>query len=475
MHLDSAQSGDHRERFMQALLAHAPDVISILDRDATIVYESPAAERAFGVPLDGLIGQNAFTFVHPDDIGGVLATFQRVLETPGAYPPITFRLRHSDGSWRWFEVVHNNCMHDPAVAGIVVNLRDITDRMEAQDQLRTVNTLLRSVVQASPFAIVASDLAGTILVWNPAAERMWGWSAAEMLGRSAASVDARLGSAIGGIVQGVLAGGIPTRVEMVHTRRTGEEMEVSIAAVPMRDAAGYAQGVVWFSEDITEQNRIALRLREQREMELALSRLEIQLAQTQLQVLQTQLHPHFLFNTLSSIAVLMHQDRDEADRMIVRLADLLRLILRRSAAQSVTLQEELDFLDAYLEIEQARYGERLRVVTEVDPEACPVLVPHLILQPLVENAVRHGIGPLRRPGLLEIRGRVRGEALELEVRDNGRGLPAGWSPETTGVGIANTRRRLEQLYGPEHRIHIGPNPGGGVVVHLTLPARTAPA
>ena len=127
--------------------------------------------------------------------------------------------------------------------------------------------------------------------------------------------------------------------------------------------------------------------------ELSVSRLENELAQARLQALQAQLHPHFLFNAFNSIAALMHRDVDAADRMLSRLGELLRRVLRRSSVQFVTLQEELEFIELYLEIERTRFGERLQVHVDVDDEARGAVVPHLLLQPLVENAVRHGIAP----------------------------------------------------------------------------------
>lgn len=462
-----------RERFMQALLQHAPDVISILDPDGVIIYESPAAERAFGLPVSALIGTNALEYVHPDDLTRVAENFRKVIEHPGASAPIVFRLHHEDGSWRWFEVVHNNCLDDAAVAGIVVNLRDITDRIEVQEQLRATTATLRALVEASPFAVIASDVEDTIQVWNPAAERLWQWSRGEALGRNVVSLAGARGAELEMLSRAVLEGEVQTRAQLRHRRGDGTSVEVEVAAAPMRDTSGTVRGIVWFAEDVTDRNRIVARVREQQEMELAITRLEGQLAQAQLQVLQTQLHPHFMFNTLNSIAALMHRDLAEADTMLTRLADLLRLALRRSTAERVTLRDELSFLEVYLEIEQARYGERLRVEMEVDPAALLIAVPHLILQPMVENALRHGIGPRRGPGVIGIRGWIADEMLHLEVRDDGRGLPRDWSERRMGLGITNTRRRLEQMYGADHTFEIRSAPEGGVVAQLVFPALPA--
>jgi two-component system, LytTR family, sensor kinase len=164
--------------------------------------------------------------------------------------------------------------------------------------------------------------------------------------------------------------------------------------------------------------------RKYREHELKASQLKTQLAQAQLQALKMQLHPHFLFNTLHAISSLMRKDVEAADSMISRLSDLLRLTLENTGVQEVTLRQELEFLERYLEIEQTRFRDRLQVRMEIEPETFDAQVPNLILQPLVENAIRHGIAPRSAPGMIEICAARDRETLHLLVRDNGPGLPA---------------------------------------------------
>lgn len=207
-----------------------------------------------------------------------------------------------------------------------------------------------------------------------------------------------------------------------------------------------------------------------RERELKAYQLEARLAQAQLQVLKMQLHPHFLFNTLHAISTLMHRDVEAADRMIARLSDLLRISLETVGVQEVPLKQELEFLGKYLEIQQTRFRDRLGVDINVAPETLDARVPNLILQPLVENAIRHGIIPRVAPGRIEIHAWRDNGTLQLEVRDNGRGLDAE-SQETLkeGLGLSNTRARLSQLYGAEHRFSLRNNPAGGLVVSLAIP------
>jgi signal transduction histidine kinase len=202
--------------------------------------------------------------------------------------------------------------------------------------------------------------------------------------------------------------------------------------------------------------------RESQERELTAAQLRTRLAEANLQALQRQLHPHFLFNTLNTISALMHRDTEAADAMLERLGDLLRLTLDRVGTQHVSLKDELDFLRKYLEIEKTRFGERLQVHIEVDLDTLDAAVPNLVLQPLVENALRHGIGPKIGGGRVDIIARREGQNLWLEVRDNGVGLTSDAFHK--GVGLTNTRSRLEHLYGDRYRFECHTPPGGGLLV-----------
>lgn len=206
------------------------------------------------------------------------------------------------------------------------------------------------------------------------------------------------------------------------------------------------------------------------ERELRASELEKRLTQAKLHALQMQLNPHFLFNTLHSISSLMHKDVEAADTMITRLSDLLRAALENSSLQEVPLRQELDFLQRYLAIEQTRFGKRLTVTMDIAPDTLDAQVPNLILQPLVENSIRHGIEPRARPGIIELRAALSANMLELEVRDNGVGI-ADHRESDEGIGLSNTRARLQQLYGTEHRFELGNADGGGATVKLTIPLR----
>ena len=202
--------------------------------------------------------------------------------------------------------------------------------------------------------------------------------------------------------------------------------------------------------------------------------LETRLVEARLKTLQAELHPHFLFNTLHAISTLVHTSPDAADRMISRLSDLLRLTFDGTGAPAVSLQEELEFLQKYLEIEQIRFQDRLSVLYDVDSETLDAEVPRLILQPLVENAIKHGVSPRSGRGLIQISSRLRDNALWIEVRDNGVGLDGkGRSRLRSGVGLSNTRARLECLYGTAHRLEFSEG-SEGLAVQMQIPLTRLP-
>ena len=197
--------------------------------------------------------------------------------------------------------------------------------------------------------------------------------------------------------------------------------------------------------------------------------LETRLIEAQLQSLQRQLHPHFLFNTLNTISGLMRSDVNAADRMMDRLGDLLRMTLSSSNVQEVPLREELDMLQKYLDIEQTRFGSRLSVRLNIHSDTLDAHVPNLLLQPLVENAVRHGIAPHSRPGLILVDAVRAGSRLRLQVRDSGDGLPVDrLTMLNQGVGLANTRARLQHLY-PANHDFVFSNTEGGLCVSVSIP------
>jgi len=210
--------------------------------------------------------------------------------------------------------------------------------------------------------------------------------------------------------------------------------------------------------------------RRYRERELAASELRGQLVSAQLQALRMQLHPHFLFNSLNTVAVLMREGRSgEAIEMQTRLAGLLRQTLEQEGRERVTLREELEFVEGYLEVEEIRFGDRLTVEVDAAADTLDALVPFMILQPLVENAMRHGLGRKTGPGWIAIRARRHDGQLAVEVIDDGPGFTLEAEADGGGLGLSNVRARLQGMYGSEQQLELGSTARGGARVTLTLP------
>jgi sensor histidine kinase YesM len=206
------------------------------------------------------------------------------------------------------------------------------------------------------------------------------------------------------------------------------------------------------------------------ELEMRASQLEASLSRANLEALRMQLNPHFLFNTLNTVSVLaLKGEKQRVSRMVSRLSDLLRLSLENDR-QTLSLREELEFLERYLEIEQVRFKDRLSVTVEVEPAAYDAEVPSLMLQPIVENAVKYGFSQTIGPGEIRIECRVRGEMVEIDVSDTGPGLPdSRVHSGSTGVGLANTKARLAQLYGGNYTLELVNRPEGGAQVRVRFP------
>jgi sensor histidine kinase YesM len=198
--------------------------------------------------------------------------------------------------------------------------------------------------------------------------------------------------------------------------------------------------------------------------------METKLAQAQLESLKSQLQPHFLFNTLHTISGLMYEDPHAANKMIVQLSDLLRVSLDKSDSNETCLKDEIEFNDAYLQIQKTRFKGRLQIEMNIKPETLNAAVPFMLLQPLVENAVTHGIAPHKKGGKIRIAAANNNGRLVIEVHDNGGGMNSGKDIESLdGVGISNTIERLKQLYAKDHKFELNDSPDGGLEVKIDIP------
>ena len=214
--------------------------------------------------------------------------------------------------------------------------------------------------------------------------------------------------------------------------------------------------------------------RQLREQEITAERLRAQLVEARLDALKMQLHPHFLFNTLHAVTALVRRDPPRAEAVIQDLSELLRLTLADVDAQLVPLAREIEILDRYFAIQKVRFGDRLRVERDIAAEALPFQVPNLMLQPLVENAIRYGVASRYRGGMVRVRARLSAGRMLLTVQDDGPGLDGSAERALrAGIGLSNTRERLRQLYGEDHTFSIRNAPEGGVVVEVDLPTDRA--
>lgn len=314
---------------------------------------------------------------------------------------------------------------------------------------------------------------GIGLVWIPLAEA-WLWAIATpaifwLTSRHGPERWGRLVTALGFILLGVvLAGVIDAIVDLIRVELIGFN--------PRRAGRFEAfRGIrrLWFLNDLIVYAAIVaagfardyyFRFRERQEEAV---RLRAQLAESRLEALRMQLNPHFLFNTLNAVSALVERDPKGVRRMIARLSELLRHTLESTDRRECPLQTELDLLGRYFEIMQIRFQGNLSVETSVDPQTRQALVPNLILQPLVENAIEHGVSRLAGGGQILIRSRREGTRLVVEVEDNGPGLDAeGTVPR---IGLENTRERLLQLYGPAADVHLETLEGGGARASISLP------
>ena len=235
-------------------------------------------------------------------------------------------------------------------------------------------------------------------------------------------------------------------------------------------ATDYSFAFIFFSLVVTFGQAINYYKR-YREEELRASKLELQLSQAQLQALKMQLQPHFLFNTLNSISALQHENVELAQEMTARLGDFLRMTLQNIGTQEVTLQREIEFLQCYLDIEKVRFGQKLQTNIDIETQVLDCQVPNLILQPLVENAIKHGIAPNKHGGHINIRGGTENGWLKVEIEDSGKGITDEKLEKvfSSGLGLANTKERLTQLYGSNFRFEVQNTISQGFLVTLCLP------
>jgi signal transduction histidine kinase len=300
-----------------------------------------------------------------------------------------------------------------------------------------------------------------------------GWYAWALLSPLVAWLARRFGPNVRGLAVHAAASVVLTMLKMAGVTAILRAFDVPMRSISMLVNIPVNLAAYWLIAGIVWALQANLRS----------AKLEASLASARLDLLRTQLQPHFLFNTLHGIAELMHEDVEAADKMVARLSDLLRATLDTGGRQEITLRDELALLDRYIDIQRMRLGERLRFTADVDARALDRAVPMLLLQPLVENSVRHAIASRRDGGNIAVRARENRHRLTIEIEDDGPGFEdecgAGFSPSADGlkpiphrgIGIANVRDRLQHLYGTEQTLKIGTAAGGGGLVRIEIPLK----
>jgi signal transduction histidine kinase len=306
------------------------------------------------------------------------------------------------------------------------------------------------------------------------------WAAWALLAAAIIFVDRRLPAARESLVPRLLLH-LPLSLVFTVAFAWLHKTVTAIAGGPVAADGGWLGGLLpqplppgaWLIYWVIVAGYIALDYQDQmRGRTHRVAELERLLAQSRIETLRTQLNPHFLFNALNAISAHVEGAPRTARWMLEQLGDLLRLSLDHADEQEITLQQELAFIDRYLKLQKIRFDNRLDVIVDVEPPALRALVPTFILQPLLENSIRHGIARRSTAGLIEIQAWQEQGALHLSVRDDGPGLPGNWDPEKgLGVGLKNTRERLRRLYGDAQTFEIAGIEGSGVRVDLTLPYR----
>ena len=330
--------------------------------------------------------------------------------------------------------------------------------MSAADEV-PFEGVLGALLSSETYGVGACDREGRVVLWNRGCERIFGWKRSEVLGRVLPVIPEEDTETFRRMVRRVVEGASVDDLVMENVTRDGERVEVLLSLRPVRttfddEPVVLALTVARGDRETVDRDELA------RRVEL----LEYQLA-------ETQLPPHFLFNALHAVGSLMRAgDADRALGMLGDLGDVLRHSLRHGPEDLVPLRQEMEVLERYLDLERVRIDGELRVTIEVDPAVQQALVPALLLQPLVENAIKHGLAPGGGSGELTVRARRAGERLVLTVTDDGVGLRGSdGEPPVERIGLRGTRLRLRHLYGDDHRLELGERPGGGVAARVELP------
>lgn len=340
--------------------------------------------------------------------------------------------------------------------------------MAADLRQMELSTAFQALLDSTNAAIIAVDREGQVVLWSEGAERIFGWSEDEALGRFLPPMPAERRDEFRDLRTRVLSGEPLEGIAMRHQRKDGSEVAVLLSLKPLHGSEGNVRAILGLATEASGSaglDALGHRVRA----------LELELAEMEHVSLQRGLPAHFLLAVLHTASMLLRTgDQGQAVHALTRAGRLLRRLAAREGRPEVPLREELDLLEEYVELERLRFDDRLRFEAEAEAEVESALVPRLLLFPLVENAVEHGLAARPGSGTVSVRASRANGQLQLEVRDDGRGLPRGWRLEEDGgeEGLRALRQRLRRLYGDAHRLEVRNGRAGGVVVSLSLPFRS---
>ena len=519
-----AQTIVESERRFRSLVEATAQVFWTADPGGQM-RDSPMWRTMTGQSVDEMIGVGWLEAVHPEDKPAVAMAWEDAIRQSATFD-LEYRVRLNDGSFCWYAARGVPVTDDAGrLVEWVGTYTDIHDRKRSQELERFLLEAARQLSASLDLGatlravtnLVLSRFADYCLVYLIESDGTYRQVAAahavpektsllEQLGQRYSpdptnphSPVARAIATRSPVLVPSSAADVaqPASTDPAFLRIVRELAPVSYMVVPLiaRDeilgaiaVAASVSGRVYDSQDLAQAELLGARAalaidnarhfmeaHETRDRALRAAQLESQLAQARLETLRAQLNPHFLFNALNTIAMLVRRNAgQEAIRGVVSLSELLRKVLAGTGAIEVALRDELGVIEHYLGIEQLRFGSRLKVRIAADPETLDALVPSLVLQPLVENAVRHGIAQSREGGTVEVRCRRANGSLIINVRDNCIGLPEGWDPLTSGgIGLANTRERLLRLYQRDQRFDVRNAPDGGALATISIPFHTA--
>jgi len=331
--------------------------------------------------------------------------------------------------------------------------------LETDDSVLRPESLAGTLLQSRTMFIGAIDPEGRVLLWNRGAEALLGWSEEEVLGRPLPAIFPEDLPRFEDLRERVLAGEAIEGYRMRHRRRDGTSVDLVLSLRAVRGKRGRPRAIIALGSRPDDDEGPGPRA----------GRLDA----LELEILEHRLPTHFLLNALHNLGVVVRrEDRDTAVTLVSELGDMLRHILTTDPGEEVPLREELAFVRHYVEVEGLRRERPVATRLEIAPETLEARVPALVLQPLVENALRHGLAERNGEGWLGVGAERRHDRLVVRVEDNGHGLPPGWREEEgAGLGLRIVRSRLARLYGPDQRLELAARPGGGVSAVLDLPCR----